>query len=166
MSAVSVNTHCSPGMKVGDLGKNRRLILSTEKYEHHTPWPAFKNPIHPDSLAKVVVNILQKKGRHFCVFVQKAYSPLNHFIIQPKTKYSPLIQGNRDGASREQWCSGLQGDLRTMREPPWPWVPEGWARGSRIQILNLQSLSQVCSKQEWDLWKEISRMNCIQETWC
>ena len=58
-------------MKVGDLGKNRRLILSTEKYEHHTPWPAFKNPIHPDSLAKVVVNILQKKEDIFAFLFKK-----------------------------------------------------------------------------------------------
>ena len=27
-------------------------IPSTEKYSHHTPWPAFTRPIHPDSLTK------------------------------------------------------------------------------------------------------------------
>ena len=27
-------------------------ITSTEKYSHHTPWPAFTRPIHPDSLHK------------------------------------------------------------------------------------------------------------------
>ena len=26
---------------------------SQQKYEHHTPWPAFKNPVHEDSLSKV-----------------------------------------------------------------------------------------------------------------
>ena len=27
-------------------------VASTEKYSHHTPWPAFTRPIHPDSLTK------------------------------------------------------------------------------------------------------------------
>ena len=30
-----------------------RLYFSEQKYKHHTPWPAFKNPVHPDSLSKV-----------------------------------------------------------------------------------------------------------------
>ena len=28
------------------------LFSSTEKYKHHTPWPAFTNPVHKDSLIK------------------------------------------------------------------------------------------------------------------
>ncbi len=28
-------------------------VVSTAKYEHDTPWPAFSNPIHSDSLKKV-----------------------------------------------------------------------------------------------------------------
>lgn len=29
------------------------LFSSYSKYEHHTPWPAFKTPVHADSLVKI-----------------------------------------------------------------------------------------------------------------
>ena len=31
------------------------VIKSQQKYKHHTPWPAFKNPVHEDSLSKVKI---------------------------------------------------------------------------------------------------------------
>ena len=36
---------------------------SQQKYEHHTPWPAFKNPIHEDSLSKVINEIERDRER-------------------------------------------------------------------------------------------------------
>ena len=30
------------------------VCSSTEKYKHHTPWPAFTNPVHTDSLTKKI----------------------------------------------------------------------------------------------------------------
>ena len=35
-----------------------QLFGSESKYSHQTPWPAFKNPIHENSLSKR----LEKKG--------------------------------------------------------------------------------------------------------
>ncbi|KAK6643449.1 hypothetical protein RUM43_004954 [Polyplax serrata] len=29
------------------------MFSSLAKYEHHTPWPAFKKPFHSDSLTKI-----------------------------------------------------------------------------------------------------------------
>merc|ERR1711971_609932 len=53
------------------------LFSSQQKYEHHTPWPAFKNPVHEDSLSKV----LESEGA-YKVSCGKCDNPLGHEFLK------------------------------------------------------------------------------------
>jgi len=52
-------------------------MKSQQKYEHHTPWPAFKNPVHEDSLSKV----LESEGA-YKVSCGKCGNPLGHEFLK------------------------------------------------------------------------------------
>ena len=59
-------------------------LFSSEKYEHHTPWPAFKNPIYPDSLAKELETEPQETsdGVALKVTCGKCGNPLGHEFLK------------------------------------------------------------------------------------
>merc|ERR1712154_660954 len=73
----------SPGMYVCSKCEYP-LFSSTEKYEHHTPWPAFKNPIYPDSLAKELETEPQDSsdGVALKVTCGKCGNPLGHEFLK------------------------------------------------------------------------------------
>ena len=60
------------------------LFSSEQKYKHHTPWPAFKNPVHPDSLAKKVENEQQESSdaTAYKVSCGKCLNPLGHEFLK------------------------------------------------------------------------------------
>ena len=60
------------------------IIFSTEKYEHHTPWPAFKSPVHPDSLAKELETEPQESsaGVAYKVTCGQCGAPLGHEFLK------------------------------------------------------------------------------------
>jgi len=60
------------------------LFSSSAKYKHHTPWPAFKNPVHPDSLAKKVEEEEQESSDTFAYKIScgKCGNPLGHEFLK------------------------------------------------------------------------------------
>ena len=63
------------------------LILnhfSQEKYKHHTPWPAFKNPVHEDSLTKKLEHEEQESSdtMAYKVLCGKCGNPLGHEFLK------------------------------------------------------------------------------------
>jgi len=53
------------------------LFSSKQKFEHHSPWPAFSEPVHEDSVAKH----LESPGA-FKVKCGKCGNPLGHEFIK------------------------------------------------------------------------------------
>lgn len=59
---LNVDTNCSAGINFSDKTcKCSKIFMnnitsnffnSRQKYEHNSPWPAFSDTIHPDSVAK------------------------------------------------------------------------------------------------------------------
>ena len=65
--------------------KNYQVLLwSSEKYKHHTPWPAFKNPVHPDSLSKKIEDEAQDSSEAFAYKIScgKCGNPLGHEFLK------------------------------------------------------------------------------------
>jgi len=60
------------------------LFSSTEKYKHHTPWPAFTNPIHKDSLTKKIEDEEQESSDAvaYKVLCGKCGNPLGHEFLK------------------------------------------------------------------------------------
>merc|ERR1711953_1050834 len=56
------------------------LFSSASKYKHHTPWPAFKNPVHEDSLTKRLEHEEQESAdtTAYKVLCGKCGNPLGH----------------------------------------------------------------------------------------
>ena len=84
MCAVSASIPCSRGRLTKNHFEELLYIFSSEKYEHHTPWPAFKNPIYPDSLAKELETEPQESsdGVALKVTCGKWGNPLGHEFLK------------------------------------------------------------------------------------
>ena len=84
MCAVSASIPCSRGRLTKNHFELLPYIFSSEKYEHHTPWPAFKNPIYPDSLAKELETEPQESsdGVALKVTCGKCGNPLGHEFLK------------------------------------------------------------------------------------
>jgi len=52
------------------------LFSSKTKYEHHTPWPAFTETIHPDSVSKKIESATALK-----ISCGKCGNPLGHEFL-------------------------------------------------------------------------------------
>uniref|UniRef100_A0A8C4N7H1 Methionine sulfoxide reductase B1a n=1 Tax=Eptatretus burgeri TaxID=7764 RepID=A0A8C4N7H1_EPTBU len=52
------------------------LFPSTAKYEHSSPWPAFRHTVHADSLAR-----LEERPGVFKIVCGKCGSPLGHEFV-------------------------------------------------------------------------------------
>ncbi|XP_023346113.1 methionine-R-sulfoxide reductase B1 [Eurytemora carolleeae] len=59
------------------------LFSSSSKYEHDTPWPAFTQPIHPDSLLKEAENEPQMSSKNLALKVScgKCKNSLGHEFV-------------------------------------------------------------------------------------
>ena len=84
MCAVSASIPCSRGRLTKNHFEELLYIFSSEKYEHHTPWPAFKNSIYPDSLAKELETEPQESsdGVALKVTCGKCGNPLGHEFLK------------------------------------------------------------------------------------
>jgi len=60
------------------------LFSSTTKYEHHTPWPAFTNPIKNDSLKKEIETEEQSSSDALALKVScgRCGNPLGHEFVK------------------------------------------------------------------------------------
>ena len=67
------------------------VCSSTEKYKHHTPWPAFTSPVHTDSLTKKIetdngellpVTDKDKNMMAYKVLCGKCGNPLGHEFLR------------------------------------------------------------------------------------
>lgn len=55
---------------------NYELFSSKQKFDHSSPWPAFKETVHPDSVAKKL-----ESPRAYKVSCGKCGNPLGHEFV-------------------------------------------------------------------------------------
>ena len=80
---------------------------SQQKYEHHTPWPAFKNPVHEDSLSKVkfknsvfeesfqkipLLHSFYLRNITYTISINPVVTNLKHNFILWKKKYWQVLE--------------------------------------------------------------------------
>lgn len=51
-SVPSVAMNCSPGQKGSAEAVSNEVFSSESKFGHRSPWPAFTQTVHPDSVSK------------------------------------------------------------------------------------------------------------------
>uniref|UniRef100_A0A8I5YP66 Methionine-R-sulfoxide reductase B1 n=1 Tax=Pongo abelii TaxID=9601 RepID=A0A8I5YP66_PONAB len=108
------------------------LFSSRSKYAHSSPWPAFTETIHADSVAK-----RPEHNRAEALKLQGLRGVYSRPIASP----SGANVGNRTG-----FLYGLQdkGVLWQVWQRVGPRVPERRPQAGAVPILNIQQLAEVC----------------------